>query len=88
MNNKFNLPWEKPAGPNSHYSDDGPCISVTFKISDVRMRVGPTNLLAPSTLRTRFKVECLTCDEVVHRGTTGATVRVESHLKHVHGIET
>lgn len=78
------LPWEEP---DSHYGDDGPHYAkeIEFVIAGARMRVSATDMIAPSTMRTRYKVECLTCEAVLHRGTTGATDRCTSHLKDDHG---
>ena len=75
---ELDLPWEKPA---SVYGDDGPAKEVTFEIRGHRMRVAPCSALAPNTLRTRFHVECLSCDVLVHHATTGASRRVKDHLR-------
>ncbi len=79
------FPWPQPI---SHYDSDGPRNeAVEFEVEGVKMRVDfGEGLLAPDTLRDRYRVLCLTCDEVIHRATTSATIRCEDHLKDSHGI--
>jgi hypothetical protein len=79
------LPWKQPI---SHYDSDGPRDEpVEFTIEGITMRVDfGKGELAPTTLRDRYRVVCLTCDKVVHRATTGATVRCEQHFEFDHKI--
>ncbi|KKM69511.1 hypothetical protein LCGC14_1450130 [marine sediment metagenome] len=80
----YGLPWKKA---ESIYGDDGPHTKkpVEFELAGATMRVSATDAIAPSTLRTRYRVECLTCDELIHEATTSATIRCEQHLKDAHG---
>jgi hypothetical protein len=82
----WSLPWPKPL---SHYDSDGPRDGgpVAFQIAGVEFWVVGTNALAPTTLRTRYEVQCRTCDEVLHKATTGPTARIRGHLKEAHGFE-
>lgn len=80
------FPW---TCPESIYGSDGPIDKdlVEFEVEGIKLRVENANVLAPNTLRDRYRVTCLTCDELIHRATTGATTRCEQHLEDAHGIK-
>ena len=46
-------------------------------------RVTATAQLGVDTGRRRYRVECLSCGEVVHEATTGAHANIRFHLKDV-----
>jgi hypothetical protein len=79
------FPWTEP---DSIYGSDGPLEedSVEFTVNDVTMRVEDAHVLAPNTMRDRYRVTCVTCDKLIHRATTGSTTRCVDHLKEEHGI--
>ncbi len=79
------FPWPQPI---SIYDSDGPRNrTVEFSVGDVQLRIERTNVLAPDTLRDRFKCICVTCDEVLHEATTGSSIRFRDHLKTAHGMK-
>lgn len=81
----YRLPWPKA---KSHYGDDGPFLErVEFDIKGVRMRVSLTRETGPHTLRSRYRVECVSCNELLHKATTSASARCRDHLKSKHGVE-
>lgn len=84
-NREIALPWPEPA---SVYDSDGPRdgVPVEFVVGKIKFRVAGTDSLAPSTFRTRYLVECLTCGAMLHEATTGPSCRVEAHLRDSHGI--
>lgn len=53
----------------------------------ITIRVGhifastPTGDVGFDSGRPRFKVECLTCKEILHENTTGPSARIESHMR-------
>jgi hypothetical protein len=52
-----------------------------FAIEDHHMRVTATNELGCDTGRRRYRVECLSCGEVVHAATTGPQWNMKHHLR-------
>ena len=80
------LPWPRPI---SAYDTAGPRDggTVKFSVAGCDFRVSETDVIAPTTLRTRFKTECLACALVLHRATTGPGSYIEDHLRDVHGFE-
>lgn len=46
-------------------------------------RVTPTNDEGIHTGRRRYKVECISCNKLLHEATTGALERIEQHLREV-----
>lgn len=82
-------PW-KP--PTSIYEDDGPdrvtsrgIMPLDFGVDGVRLRIARVpERWGVSTGRSRFKVECLTCGEVLHGATTGASLIFDAHLDEKH----
>lgn len=76
------LPWKHPTSP---YDNDGPSEPVAFTVEGVQFKVTPTKEFGVHTFRTRYRVECLTCPELLHKATTSATVRVRDHLRYKHG---
>jgi hypothetical protein len=80
---RWALPWPQP---ESIYDLDGPDTDkpVEFNVNGARIRVVRTGDVAVDTFRDRFKVECLTCDMVLHASTTSATIRVEDHILMAH----
>ena len=77
------FPWDQPT---SIFGNDGPDEDVEFEISGVSLKVETTDALAPSTFRDRYKVTCVTCNEILHEATTSATIRCEDHLREAHGL--
>lgn len=83
------LPWPK-AG--SIYEDDGPARDVEFSLHDpmwsceVDFRVQPTKETGIHTLRTRFRVECVSCQSLLHKATTSPTAVIRSHVKSGHAF--
>lgn len=41
----------------------------------------PTGDIGFDSGRPRFKVECLTCNTVLHENTTGPSARIDSHMR-------
>lgn len=81
------LPWPQPEGT---FDSDGPlgpgpCL---FKINDVEFRVTMTEHVGLDTGRHRFRVECLTCNTLIHKATTSASIRVGEHMLEKHAVET
>ena len=52
-----------------------------FVLDDHHLRVTATRHLGVDTGRRRYRVECLTCNEVVHVATTGAHWNMKFHVK-------
>lgn len=76
------FPWKQPT---SLYDTDGPAERVVFKLFGAEMAVEPSG--GPDAIHTgrgRFKVECLTCKELIHEATTGTGVHCEAHLQTEH----
>lgn len=71
----ISLPWN---GPKSIYDDDGK--AGTFLIQDHTFEITPVGTGIHSG-RTRWKVKCATCNEVIHKSTTSASIRVRQHLE-------
>lgn len=51
------------------------------------IRITPTTLFGVDSGRRRYRVECHTCQVVVHEATTGPDIRVKEHLEGVKGYE-
>lgn len=51
------------------------------------IRVIATDLFGVDSGRRRYRVECHTCQVVVHEATTGPVIRVKEHLEGVKGYE-
>lgn len=79
---EIQFPWPEPT---SLYDDDGPHTPdpVKFEAQGHRFLVQacPLHMMAPDTMRTRYRVECLSCGVLLHEATTGASIRVEQHLE-------
>lgn len=69
------------------FEDDLPDLregqSRDFVLGDHHLRVTATRELGVDTGRRRYRVEWLTCAEVVHEATTGAHWNMERHLRDV-----
>ncbi len=84
------FPWPEP---RSQYDTDGPVTMTTVILPDASgadaaiYRVIPTGDDGLHTARDRFCVECVTCGEVLHRGTTGPSHRIRDHHRHTHAAE-
>ncbi len=52
-----------------------------FEIDGHHLRVTATRELGCDTGRRRYRVECLTCSEVVHEATTGARWNMGFHVR-------
>jgi hypothetical protein len=67
------------------YDDDVPELregqSCDYAIEGHHLRVTATSALGCDSGRRRYRVECLTCDEVVHEATTGAHWNMRHHVK-------
>jgi hypothetical protein len=75
------LPWPQP---KTAYESDGPEHALTFTEQDVSFKVEPTGEIGFNTGRRRYRIECLTCHEVLHKHSTSATHHVQDHLKRRH----
>ncbi len=83
---KTMFPWTKA---KSHYASDGPPLrtheKLGFDVADVRFTVEATDVIAPTTMRTRYRVVCEDCAEILHKATTGPSSYIREHLKSKHG---
>ena len=70
------LPWD---GSDSIWKDDGPGGELEFELEGIKFKITPVGS-ASMTCRTLYRVECLSCGELQHHGTTSATIRVVEHL--------
>ena len=68
----------------SIFEDDVPDLrageSRDFAVEGHHMRVTGTSALGCDTGRRRYRVECLTCGELLHEATTGAYANMERHI--------
>lgn len=68
--------------PRSVYDDGWPGHHVPeIEISGHLFAITPTTLIGGDSGRTRFRVECKTCGEMLHEATTGPRLRIASHLE-------
>lgn len=90
------LPWQRPENEKATItpfgvfglSTDGPSAPIDFDLFGVRFRVKPTDHYGSDSGRRRMYIACLTCQIVIHPGTTGASEHVRSHLHdHAEGPE-
>ena len=67
------------------FEDDLPDLrageSRDYAIGDHHLRVTATRELGCDTGRRRYRVECLTCDEIVHAATTGVHWNMKYHVR-------
>ena len=54
-----------------------------FMLDGHQLRVTATSEVGCDSGRRRYRVECLTCNEVVHEATTGPRERLAFHLRDV-----
>lgn len=54
----------------------------SYVLNEHHLRVAVTRALGIHTGRRRYRVECLSCSEIVHPGTTGAVWYMQFHLRH------
>lgn len=54
-----------------------------FAIEGHHMRVTATAEVGIDTGRRRYRVECLSCSEIVHKATTGANWNIGFHVREV-----
>jgi hypothetical protein len=80
--NRF--PWKEAKGV---YANAGPKERVVFAIGTITFVVAPTDERGRDTGRTRYKVDCVECDRVLHSATTGPSSHVEGHMKETHGMK-
>lgn len=59
---------------------------LSFELAGVRFYVEATDVVAPTTMRTRYRVVCEECAEILHRATTGPSSYIRGHLKSKHGL--
>jgi hypothetical protein len=78
---KHTYPWPEP---QSVYDNSGPSAPTTFRMEGAWLQVTPTNKIGCDTGRTRYWVECLTCNEILHEATTGPKYYIEKHLSEKH----
>jgi hypothetical protein len=74
-------PWRKPI---SVYDDAGPRESTVVHHGAASYQVDPTTETGIHSGRTRYRVECLTCPEVLHERTTGPGARIQQHTREQH----
>lgn len=79
------FPWPEPRRDTVYGADDGPAEMLEFEFSGARFRVTPTDLVALTSGRVRFQVECVTCGVEVHPATTGTSILIEQHAEEAHG---
>ena len=72
------LPWKAPEG---WMDDDGADCDVD--IDGHRFVVRDSGGAGMDSGRTRWRVSCLTCGEMVHTGSTSATAQIHMHLRDV-----
>ncbi len=73
------LGFRKPRGV---YDDGWPASSVPrIEIAGHVFAVSPTPWLGVDSMRTRYRVECMTCACVIHEATTGPCSRIADHLE-------
>src|SRR5262245_46962030 len=69
----------------SVFDDDVPDLRVgesrDYAVDGHHLRVTATGELGCDSGRRRYRVECLTCDEVVHEATTGAHWNMRHHAE-------
>jgi hypothetical protein len=80
----WRFPWPKPADV---YSNNGPPEALEFELNGAKLKITPTAERGFDTGRTRYRCECLTCEEVLHEATSGASYRFRDHLKDRHGLQ-
>jgi len=74
----YDFPWPDVTGI---YSDAGPPEMVEFLIEGHQLKVTPTSLIGCDTGRRRYKVECLSCEETIHKATTGPRSLCRYHVE-------
>lgn len=79
----WEFPWPQPKGTG--YDTDGPTISTAVQLVGATYVVEPTGDTGLHSGRDRFRVVCLTCDQVLHENTTGPSSRIRHHHKENHG---
>lgn len=78
----WDFPWPKP---RSSYDTDGPTITAIVHLVGADYTVEPTGDSGVHTARDRFRVECITCPELLHRNTTDTSGRIRYHHWKKHG---
>lgn len=71
------VPWESPRG-NPYVNDGANC---DFELCGHLFVIRPSGDSGTNSGRTRWCVDCATCDENVHPGTTSATAQIRWHLE-------
>lgn len=88
MSDEWIYPWPKPI---SMYDSDGPREKplsyepLDFELFGAKLRITATREEGIDSGRIRYRVECLTCDKVLHENTTGPSSRFGGHLEEQHG---
>ena len=72
------FPWDEPI---SMYDSDSPLEPCTVTFNYCEIRFSPTEQFGIDTGRTRVRVECLTCDRMLHHATTGPRSYAEAHWR-------
>lgn len=77
------IPWEEPKGEYAAYMTDGPDKDIQFKHDGHVFKVEHTIDVGFDTGRNKYKVECLSCNKVLHENTTGPRAYIELHLNSI-----
>lgn len=67
-----------------HSTGPGPDTDTFIYLNDVEFRVKSTNKRGFHTDRLRYRVDCVTCNVIVHEATTGVAFNVRDHLRERH----
>lgn len=78
---KWPFPWFEP---KTAYDTDGPTEDSVIKFPGADYHVSRTQNVGIHSGRGRFRVECLTCKEVLHENTTGTSSRIRGHHQQRH----
>jgi hypothetical protein len=70
-------PWRRPKGI---YDSDGPKEPTRVERDGHTFMIAANGDIGIDTGRDRFRVFCETCNELVHRGTTGPSAMAQGHL--------
>lgn len=81
---EWEFPWPRPS---SHFDSDGPTQTTVVHLPGADYSVEPTGDTGVDSGRDRFRVECLTCETVLHANTTGPSVRIRQHQRDRHLAE-
>lgn len=80
MSTKYEFPWNKEG--SGMYVSDAPPAPCEAEYHTHTIRFTPTDLDGIHSGRTRVRVQCLTCGEVLHEATTGPRTVARHHWQH------